>query len=138
MELANLASLTSRQQAMFQWTQEMMAAMNTRFDHMTSNWNNDRGESLHRINEVESWFGQTNHGSTGFGGTLIPQVTKLDFPLFNDKDDPTGWICRSEQFFEFQNIPNEEWISLTAYHPKVTKLDFPRSNDKDDPTDWIF
>jgi hypothetical protein len=43
-------------------------------------------------------------------------VTKLDFPRFNGRDDTTSWICRSEQFFEFQNIPNEEWISLTAYH----------------------
>ena len=41
---AELANLTSGQQAMFQQMQEMMAAMNTRLDQMTSNRNDDRGQ----------------------------------------------------------------------------------------------
>jgi hypothetical protein len=44
---AELANLTSGQQAMFQQMQEMMAAMNTRLDQMTSNRNDDHGESSH-------------------------------------------------------------------------------------------
>ena len=98
--------------------QEMMAAMNTRLDQMKSNQNDDRGESSHRRNDGESSHGRTNYGSTGSRGTLISRVTKLDFPRFNDRNDPTSWICRKEQFFEFQNIPNEKWIFLAAYHLK--------------------
>ena len=41
---AKLSNLTSGQQAMFQQMQEMMAAMNTHMDQMTSNQNDDRGE----------------------------------------------------------------------------------------------
>ncbi|GMY20016.1 Retrovirus-related Pol polyprotein from transposon 297 [Fagus crenata] len=60
-----------------------MAAINTRLDQMKSNQNNDRGESSHRRNDGESSHGRTNYGSMGSGGTLIPRVTKLDFPRFN-------------------------------------------------------
>lgn len=31
-------------------------------------------------------------------------------------DDPTSWIYRAEQFFEFQQIAEEEKLSLAAYH----------------------
>ena len=51
---AELANLTSGQQAMFQQMQEMMAAMNTRLDQMRSNWNDDCGESSHRRNDGET------------------------------------------------------------------------------------
>ncbi len=103
---------------MFQQMQEMMAAMNTRLDQMKSNRNDDRGESSHRRNDGESSHGRTNYGSTGSRGTVISRVTKLNFPRFNGRNDPTSWICRKEQFFEFQNIPNEKWIFLAAYHLK--------------------
>jgi hypothetical protein len=79
---------------MFQQMQEMMAAMNTRLDQMTSNRNDDHGESSHWRNDGESSHSQTNYDSTGSGGTLIPRVTKLDFPHFNGRNDPTNWICR--------------------------------------------
>ena len=45
---AELANLTSRQQAMFQQMQEMMAAMNTHLDQMTSNQNDDHGQGNKR------------------------------------------------------------------------------------------
>ena len=31
-------------------------------------------------------------------------------------EDPTSWVCRAEQFFEFQKIPMEEQLPLAAYH----------------------
>lgn len=73
-------------------------------------------ESSHRRNDAESSRGRTNYDSMGSEGTLIPKVTKLDFPRFNDSDDPTSWICRAEQFFSFQNIPQEERLQLSTYH----------------------
>ena len=80
--------------AMFQQMEEMMAAMKTHLDQMMSNWNDDCGESSHRRNDGESSHGRTNYGSTGSRGTLILRVTKLDFPRFNGRNDPTSWICR--------------------------------------------
>ncbi|GMY20021.1 Retrovirus-related Pol polyprotein from transposon 297, partial [Fagus crenata] len=68
---------------MFQQMQEMMVAKNTLLDQMKSNQNDDCGESSHQRNDGESSHGRTNYGSTGSGGTLIPRVTKLDFPRFN-------------------------------------------------------
>ncbi|GMY34250.1 Retrovirus-related Pol polyprotein from transposon 297 [Fagus crenata] len=106
-KVANLVSSTFSQQQTLKELQEMMPTLHAHMDHIAGNRNGDHGESSHR---------RTNHSSMGSGGTLIPKVTKLDFPRFNGRDDLTSWICRSEQFFEFQNIPNEEWISLAAYH----------------------
>jgi hypothetical protein len=128
---AKFANLTSGQQTMFQLMQdmmakqmqEMMAAMNTRMDQMTSNRNDDHGESSHRRNDAESLRGRTNYDSMGSGGTLIPKVTKLDFPRFNGSDNPTNWICQAEQFFSFQNISQEKRLQLSAYHLEV-RLNF--------------
>ncbi|RVW92477.1 hypothetical protein CK203_042670 [Vitis vinifera] len=54
--------------------------------------------------------------STESYGAVIPRVTKLDFPRFNGSEDPTSWICRVEQFFEFQKIAEEEKVPLATYH----------------------
>jgi hypothetical protein len=101
-EVANLASSVSSQQQTLKELQEMIAALHAHLDHIAGNRNGNHGESSHR---------QTNYGSTGLEVTF-----KLDFPRFDGRNDPTSWICRLEQFFEFQNIPNEEWIFLIAYH----------------------
>ena len=31
-------------------------------------------------------------------------------------EDPTGWICRIEQFFQFQKIVEEEKLPMAGYH----------------------
>ena len=54
--------------------------------------------------------------STKSYGMVIPRATKLDFPHFNGSEDPTSWICRVEQFFEFQKISEEEKVPLATYH----------------------
>ncbi|KAA8535649.1 hypothetical protein F0562_030652 [Nyssa sinensis] len=48
--------------------------------------------------------------------SVLPKLTKLEFPRYQGGDDPTSWICRAEQFFEFQQIEPEERVSLAAYH----------------------
>ncbi|GMY20012.1 MDIS1-interacting receptor like kinase 2-like [Fagus crenata] len=75
-----------------------MAAMITRLDQMKSNRNYDCGESSHRRNDGERSHGRTNYGSTRSGGTLIPRVTKLNFPSVNGRNDPTSWICQPTEF----------------------------------------
>jgi hypothetical protein len=48
----------------------------------------------------------------------MPKVAKLDCPWYNGVDDPSSWICRMEQFFEFQRTKEEEKLPLAAYNLK--------------------
>jgi hypothetical protein len=50
------------------------------------------------------------------GQSTTPKLAKLHFPKCNGDDDPTSWICWVEQFFCFQNIPEEKQVHLAAYH----------------------
>jgi hypothetical protein len=43
-------------------------------------------------------------------------VAKLEFPKYNGTDDPTTWICRVEQYFDFKQIEEGEKLPLAAYH----------------------
>jgi hypothetical protein len=31
-------------------------------------------------------------------------------------EDPTSWVCRAEQFFDFQGTEEEDKVALAAYH----------------------
>ena len=43
------------------------------------------------------------------------QHLKLSFPKFNG-DDPTGWIYKAEQYFDFKKITLEEQVHLASFH----------------------
>ncbi|XP_035546606.1 uncharacterized protein LOC118348648 [Juglans regia] len=43
------------------------------------------------------------------------KTAKLEFPRFSG-DDPTEWFNRVNQFFEFQNTPEAQRVSLASYH----------------------
>lgn len=45
-----------------------------------------------------------------------PKLVKLDFPRFNGGEDPTSWICRADQFFEFHQTPDGESVPLASFH----------------------
>ena len=51
------------------------------------------------------------------GGQLVvsSKTAKLEFPRFSG-DDPTEWFNRVNQFFEFQNTPEAQKVSLASYH----------------------
>jgi len=57
-----------------------------------------------------------NRDKTGHNSSTAPKLTKLDFPRYNGEDHPTSWICRVEQFFEFQRTEPHEKILMAAYH----------------------
>ena len=40
---------------------------------------------------------------------------KLSFPKFNGTD-PTGWIYRAEQYFEFQRVDPNQHVQLASFH----------------------
>jgi len=46
----------------------------------------------------------------------LPKVAKLNFPKFDGTEDPTSWVCRVEQFFEFQETAEEDKVALAAFH----------------------
>ena len=112
-EVNNLTSMVSKQQKMMKEIQGMLAAMHTHFDNLSSNHSS---VNSHKHGKGEGSSSRFNSGPSGSHSAVIPRVTKLDFPRFNGNEDPTSWICRAEQFFEFQNIVEEEKISLAAYH----------------------
>lgn len=39
-------------------------------------------------------------------------MAKLDFPRYNGMDDPTSWIYRVEQFFDYKQIEDGGEITL--------------------------
>jgi hypothetical protein len=50
---------------------------------------------------------------------------KLSFPKFNG-DDPTGWIYKAEQYFEFQNIALDQQVQLASFHLEGIALQWHR------------
>lgn len=41
---------------------------------------------------------------------------KMDFPRFNEGDDPLGWIYKAEHYFDFFNIDDAKKIKLASFH----------------------
>jgi hypothetical protein len=75
----------------------------------------------HRTNSENGSYNRNggpriNRTGSGSKGSTVPKVTKLDFPRYCGDEDPTSWICRVEQFFEFHDTNEEEKLSLAAYH----------------------
>ena len=42
---------------------------------------------------------------------------KLNFSTYaSEGEDPTGWIFKAEQYFEFKNIDSSQQVQLTSFH----------------------
>ncbi|XP_073138657.1 uncharacterized protein [Henckelia pumila] len=53
------------------------------------------------------------------------QNLKLSLPKFNG-EDPTGWIYKAEQYFEFQNITIGQKVQLASFHLEGVALQWHR------------
>ncbi|CAL1393133.1 unnamed protein product [Linum trigynum] len=42
--------------------------------------------------------------------------SNLEFPKYKGNEDPSGWFARVEQFFRFQETPEENKVALASYH----------------------
>ena len=84
-EVNNLTSMVSEQQKMMKEIQGMLAAMHTCFDNLSSNHSS---ENAHKRGEGERSSSRFNSGPSGSHSAIIPRVTKLDFPCFNENEDP--------------------------------------------------
>ena len=43
------------------------------------------------------------------------RVAKLEFPKYAG-DEPTEWLTRVEQFFNYQDTPEMQKVALTSFH----------------------
>jgi hypothetical protein len=46
----------------------------------------------------------------------VPRFYKLEFPTYDDLDDPLNWLNHCEQFFSGQQTPPADYMWLAAYH----------------------
>jgi hypothetical protein len=74
----------------------------------------------HREEEQSNVASSSRVRTGGFNRTessnSFPKVAKLNFPKFDGSEDPISWVCRAEQFFEFQGTAKEDKVGLAAYH----------------------
>jgi len=64
--------------------------------------------------DIKASIGDNSGEETSSKNSFVPKLTKLQFPKYDGSLDPTSWVCRAEQFFEFQNIAEEEKVPLAA------------------------
>ncbi|KAJ0014821.1 hypothetical protein Pint_21564 [Pistacia integerrima] len=71
-------------------------------------------DKLHRLEETINKLSEENDG-----GRLVfsSKMAKLEF-LRDSRDDPTKWLNRVAQFFEFQGIVDNQKVSLASFHPE--------------------
>jgi hypothetical protein len=70
--------------------------------------------STHLGNDMAST--SRNSRNKGTQGAINSKVAKLEFPSYNGTDDPTSWICKVGQYFEFHMTEDENKVMLAAYH----------------------
>lgn len=88
--------------------EEMLGALLSKSQsHRDDNQSNAASSSRGRVGR--------DSNRTESGGSF-PKVSKLNFPKYDGTEDPTSWVCRVEQFFEFQNTAEEDKVGLAAYH----------------------
>jgi hypothetical protein len=94
--------------------QELIATMNSRFDELSE----DRRSSTKDGSNNKNKGPRITRTGSGTSGSTAPKIAKLDFPKYKGNDDPTSWIYRVEQFFEFHGTNEEDKLPLAAYHLK--------------------
>jgi hypothetical protein len=85
-----------------------MDEMGAALQNLYQNSNSEEGSSKNK--GPKGFFG---HSETG---TAAPKLAKLNFPWYDGSEDPSSWVCKAEQFFDFQNTEEEDKERLAAYH----------------------
>lgn len=47
---------------------------------------------------------------------MVPRYTKLDFPTYDETEDPLIWLHRCEKFFANQRTRETDKVGLAAFH----------------------
>ena len=48
--------------------------------------------------------------------TIQPKPVWLEFPKYDRVENLTVWLCRAEQYFEFQRMVEDKEVHLASYH----------------------
>ena len=65
--------------------------------------------------EQPNHHNQQRDGQEGGWMEVSSKTARMEFPRFSS-DDPTEWFNHVNQFFEFQNTPEAQKVSLASYH----------------------
>ena len=99
--------------------QQLVERMIEVFDKLaTLSANRDEADGSHTASGKRP-MGRDYQEGNHFGGShhsYAPHLVKLDFPKLNGTEDPTSWICRTEQFFRFHDTPIENQVALASFH----------------------
>jgi hypothetical protein len=69
--------------------------------------------------------------------TSVPRFHRLEFSLFDGKEDPIGWINTCEQFFEGQRTLEEKKVWLASYHmTRVAQTWYCQLQRNEPPLSW--
>ncbi|KAK3025591.1 hypothetical protein RJ639_042630 [Escallonia herrerae] len=90
---------------------KMISGINTGLDSVSNE--KEHGEASHNRRQRSD---ANNGGGGGSSGTYLHKMVKLDFRKFNRNEDPTSWVCRADQFFDFHQTPNEEKLPLASFN----------------------
>ncbi|KAF2306107.1 hypothetical protein GH714_012587 [Hevea brasiliensis] len=100
--------------------QQSNKELHAKFDALTQEWESTKKDfqtsstgspaSLRRDKGIS---GTANSEKSG-GSSFVPKFTKLDFPRYDGKDDPLGWLNRCKHFFQHQQTPEEEMNQFEA------------------------
>lgn len=72
------------------------------------------GSSNFREKSVQQG-GNRAESATGGKPMFSSKLAKLEFPRYSGTD-PTEWLAKANQFFDFQATPDNEKVSLASYH----------------------
>jgi hypothetical protein len=74
-----------------------------------------KGESSHGNTNREGNSRSIHEENEGYRQVFSSKMAKLEFPRYSGQD-PTEWFNRVDQFFEFQNTPANQKVSLASFH----------------------
>ena len=82
--------------------------------------------------------GEASHSHSGLAAPTYPNYDrnnnydrnatnlKLNFPTYGGPEDPTGWIFKAEQYFEFKGIAPHQQVQLAYFHLERVALQWYR------------
>ncbi|GJU73877.1 retrotransposon gag protein, partial [Tanacetum coccineum] len=59
---------------------------------------------------------KTLPANRGGGRLQQPRYGRLDFPVYDGKNDPLVWLSRCEHYFRHQHMPESEKVEIACYH----------------------
>lgn len=97
----------------------MVGARSTEADDSMKLWvteqlNNVITSFTERLDTMANQFQQSRSG-TGEGSSRFSRMGKLEFPKFHG-DDVQGWLFRVKQFFDVDNVHEEDKIKMVSIH----------------------